>query len=100
MLLNLKNETVLNLLFRLDNKSIDLKEPDAPIINAKGLTIIDWDRSDSDAVNRYLNRLIRLQLAKYFKLKSEARSKEEENRSIRLSEIATSGEWRAININI
>ena len=62
---------MLNLIFRLNNKSVKLKQPDPPIIPAKGVTIIDWNRSESDAVNRYLNRLIRLQLDQYFLQKDE-----------------------------
>lgn len=71
MISGLPNESMMNLLFRLKHKSVELKRPDPPIIAEKGVTIIDWNQSESDAVNRYLNRLIRLQVTKYFEAKDE-----------------------------
>ena len=85
----LPNESMLNLIYRLSNKSIELKQPDPPIITEKGVTVIDWNRSESDAVNRYLNRLIRLQINRFCVLKDQEKKKDTDraNRSLNRSRL-------------
>lgn len=81
--MDLANESMLNVIFRVNNELIDIKEPDPPIIKEKGVSIIDWSRSNSDAVNKYLNRLIRLQLSKYFRMKNEKKIKEKNQNNLK-----------------
>lgn len=69
-----------NLVFRLNNSSsIYPEKPDPPIINRKGVSVIDWNLSDSDAVNKYVNRLIQLSLTRYFESKDEENKKRTED---------------------
>lgn len=87
MMGGLPNESMMNLLFRLSHKSVELKPPDPPIIGEKGVTIVDWNQSDSDAVNRYVNRLIRLQVNGYFEQKNAEKRTDNANRSLNRSHL-------------
>lgn len=95
----MEKESLFNLAYRLNNSSVYsiVDEPDKPIINKRGVTIIDWKLSDSNAVHRYLNRLIIKNLKKYFKKREEDKNLENEKRETKKRKLNESIQLNELN---